>query len=40
MFNFEKAKLAFRNYLQTYDLEYGKINLKIRHTYGLVNANE
>ena len=40
MINFEQAKVSFKKYLQDYDLEYGKIELKIRHTYGVVNASE
>lgn len=40
MIDFEQAKIAFKEYLQDYDLEYGKIELKIRHTYGVVSASE
>lgn len=40
MIDFEYAKVAFREYLQDYNLGYGKIELKIRHTYGVVNASE
>lgn len=40
MIDFEYAKVAFKEYLQDYNLEYGKIELKIRHTYGVVNASE
>lgn len=40
MVDFEYAKVAFKDYLQDYNLEYGKIELKIRHTYGVVNASE
>ena len=40
MIDFEHAKVAFKEYLQDYNLEYGKIELKIRHTYGVVNASE
>lgn len=40
MIDFEYAKVAFKEYLQDYNLEYGKIELKIRHTYGVVNTSE
>lgn len=40
MIDFEQAKIAFKEYLQDFDLDYGKIDLKIRHTYGVVNASE
>lgn len=40
MVDFNQALIAFKKYLQDYDLEYGKIELKIRHTYGVVNASE
>lgn len=40
MIDFEKAKVAFKEYLQDYDSKYGKIELKIRHTYGVVKASE
>ena len=40
MIDFEKAEIAFKKYLQAYNLEYGKIELKIRHTFGVVNASE
>ena len=40
MIDFNQASIAFKKYLQDYDLEYGKIELKIRHTYGVVNASE
>ena len=40
MIEFNQASIAFKKYLQDYDLEYGKIELKIRHTYGVVNASE
>lgn len=40
MINFEEAKEVFKKYLQDYDLEHGKIELKIRHTYGVVSASE
>ena len=40
MIDFNQASVIFKKYLQDYDLEYGKIELKIRHTYGVVNASE
>ncbi len=40
MIDFEQAKFAFKQYIQDYNVEYGKIELKIRHTYGVVEANE
>lgn len=40
MIDFEQAQIAFKEYLQAYNLEYGKIELKIRHTYGVVKASE
>ncbi len=40
MIDFEYAKVSFKNYLKDYDSNYGKIELKIRHTYGVVNASE
>ena len=40
MIDFNQASITFKKYLQDYDLEYGKIELKIRHTYGVVNASE
>jgi len=40
MIDFEKAKIAFKEYLKDYDSQYGKIELKIRHTYGVVKASE
>lgn len=40
MINFEQAKKAFKEYLQQYDLEYGKNELKIKHTYGVVKSSE
>ena len=30
----------FKKYIQDYDSRYGKIDLKIRHTYGVVKASE
>ena len=40
MIDFNQASIAFKKYLQDYDLEHGKIELKIKHTYGVVNASE
>lgn len=40
MINFELAKKAFKEYLQNYNLKDGKIDLKIRHTFHVVNASE
>lgn len=40
MINFEQAKIKFEEYLEKYNLEYGKIELKIRHTYGVVRSSE
>jgi len=40
MIDFEYAKVSFKNYLKDYDSKYGKIELKIKHTYGVVNASE
>lgn len=40
MIDFEQAQNAFKEYLKQYDLKYGKIELKIRHTYGVVTASE
>lgn len=40
MINFEQAKLAFKEYLQGYELDNNKIKLKIKHTYGVVNVSE
>lgn len=40
MIDFEQAKNTFQEYLQDYNTKEGKIELKIRHTYGVVNASE
>lgn len=40
MINFKHAMEAFQVYLKDFDSEYGKIDLKIRHTYGVVRASE
>ncbi len=40
MINFKHAMSAFKKYLKNFDSQYGKIDLKIRHTYGVVKASE
>lgn len=40
MIDFKKACEAFSNYLKDYDLNDGMIDLKIRHTYGVVELSE
>ena len=40
MINFKHAMCAFKKYIQDFDSQYGKIDLKIRHTYGVVKASE
>lgn len=40
MIDYENAMKAFKEYLTGFDTEYGKIDLKIRHTYGVVRASE
>lgn len=40
MIDFEQASIAFKEYLKDFNLEYGKNELKVRHTYGVVNASE
>lgn len=40
MINFKHAMCAFKKYIKDYDSWYGKIDLKIRHTYGVVKASE
>lgn len=40
MINFSKADKAFKEYLQNYDLNDGKIQLKATHTYGVVTLSE
>ena len=40
MINFKHAMKAFKKYLEQFDSQYGKIDLKIRHTYGVVKASE
>lgn len=40
MIDFKYAMSAFKKYLKNFDSQYGKIDLKIRHTYGVVKASE
>ena len=40
MIDFKHAMKAFKKYLEQFDFQYGKIDLKIRHTYGVVKASE
>lgn len=40
MIDFKHAMKAFKKYLEQFDSQYGKIDLKIRHTYGVVKASE
>lgn len=40
MIDFKHAMIAFKGYLKKFDSQYGKIDLKIRHTYGVVEASE
>lgn len=40
MIDFKQAMAAFKKYLKNFDSQYGKIDLKIRHTYGVVKASE
>ena len=40
MIDFKHAMVAFKKYLENFDSQYGKIDLKIRHTYGVVKASE
>ncbi len=40
MIDYIHAMEAFKEYLKDFDSEYGKIELKIRHTYGVVQASE
>ena len=40
MIDFKHAMSAFKKYLENFDSQYGKIELKIRHTYGVVKASE
>ncbi len=38
--NFSEAQKEFQKYLQDYDLNNGMIQLKIRHTYGVIKQSE
>lgn len=40
MIDIQKAEKAFEEYLKSYDLNNGKVALKVRHTYGVVRASE
>ena len=40
MINFKKALKEFQEYLKDYDLNLGMIQLKVRHTYGVVALSE
>lgn len=40
MIDFKHAMAAFKKYIENFDSQYGKIDLKIRHTYGVVKASE
>lgn len=40
MVNLIEAEKSFKEYLSSYDVHDGNIELKIRHTYGVVNASE
>lgn len=40
MIYFQKAQKAFKEYLKQYDLEDGSVNLKVVHTYGVVDKSE
>lgn len=40
MVDFDKARKAFKKYLDNYDLTDGMIQLKVRHTYGVVSLSE
>lgn len=40
MIDFKHAMATFKKYLENFDSKYGKIDLKIRHTYGVVKASE
>lgn len=40
MIDFEQANIAFKEYLKDFNLEYGKNKLKVKHTYGVINASE
>lgn len=40
MIDFKHAMNQFEKYLENFDSRYGKIELKIRHTYGVIEASE
>lgn len=40
MIDFKYAMAAFKKYIENFDFKYGKIDLKIRHTYGVVKVSE
>ena len=40
MIDFRKAQEYFKKYLSSYDLNDGMIQLKIKHTYGVVSLSE
>lgn len=40
MINIVEAEKSFKDYLKSYDSSNGNIELKIRHTYGVVTASE
>lgn len=40
MIDFIKAQKSFNNYLKDYDINAGMIQLKIKHTYGVVDLSE
>lgn len=40
MIDFKQAEITFKKYLQDYNFQDGKIDLKIRHTFGVVSASE
>ena len=40
MIDFKHAMTTFKKYIENFDSQYGKIDLKIRHTYGVVKASE
>lgn len=40
MIDFKQSMAAFKKYIENFDSQYGKIDLKIRHTYGVVKVSE
>lgn len=40
MINFDNAIKAFKDYLKDYDLNNGMIQLKVKHTYGVISLSE